>query len=87
MNESALRAGIVSGVYCYLAPKIFGGADAKTPVEGWASRWQRTPGSADRPASVSSEKIFCLRTRCSGKTKKSNDEIRRKRRTPCLQGL
>lgn len=34
LNESALRAGIVSKVYCYLAPKIFGGADAKTPVEG-----------------------------------------------------
>lgn len=34
LNESALREGIVSKVYCYLAPKIFGGADAKTPVEG-----------------------------------------------------
>ena len=34
LNESALRAGIVSKVYCYLAPKIFGGAEAKTPVEG-----------------------------------------------------
>lgn len=45
LNESALRAGIVSGVYCYLAPKIFGGADAKTPVEGLgvplaADAWQ-----------------------------------------------
>ncbi|MCD8020073.1 MAG: bifunctional diaminohydroxyphosphoribosylaminopyrimidine deaminase/5-amino-6-(5-phosphoribosylamino)uracil reductase RibD [Clostridiales bacterium] len=34
LNESALRAGIVSKVYCYIAPKIFGGAGAKTPVEG-----------------------------------------------------
>ena len=34
LNESALRAGIVSKVYCYLAPKIFGGVEAKTPVEG-----------------------------------------------------
>ncbi len=34
LNESALRAGIVSKVYCYMAPKIFGGAEAKTPVEG-----------------------------------------------------
>lgn len=34
LNESALQAGIISKVYCYLAPKIFGGAEAKTPVEG-----------------------------------------------------
>ena len=34
LNESALQEGVVSKVYCYLAPKIFGGADAKTPVEG-----------------------------------------------------
>lgn len=34
LNESALRAGIVDRIYCYLAPKIFGGADARTPVEG-----------------------------------------------------
>lgn len=34
LNESALRSGIVSKVYCYMAPKIFGGAEAKTPVEG-----------------------------------------------------
>lgn len=34
LNESALQAGIVSRVYCYLAPKIFGGAEARTPVEG-----------------------------------------------------
>ena len=34
LNESALRAGLVNKVYCYIAPKIFGGRDAKTPVEG-----------------------------------------------------
>lgn len=34
LNESALQAGIVQRVYCYIAPKIFGGAQAKTPVEG-----------------------------------------------------
>ena len=34
LNESALQAGIVDRVYCYVAPKIFGGAQAKTPVEG-----------------------------------------------------
>ena len=34
LNESALRFDIVQKVYCYMAPKIFGGAEAKTPVEG-----------------------------------------------------
>ena len=34
LNESALEAGIVGKVFCYLAPKIFGGEDARTPVEG-----------------------------------------------------
>lgn len=31
---SALRAGIVHRVQAYLAPKLFGGAQAKTPVQG-----------------------------------------------------
>lgn len=34
LNESALEEGIVQKAYCYIAPKIFGGKDAKTPVEG-----------------------------------------------------
>ena len=34
LNESALRAGIVKRAYCFIAPKIFGGREAKTPVEG-----------------------------------------------------
>ena len=34
LNESALRAGIVQGVASFIAPKLFGGASAKTPVEG-----------------------------------------------------
>lgn len=34
LNESFLRAGLVNHVYCYLAPKMFGGEDARTPVEG-----------------------------------------------------
>lgn len=34
LNEAALRAGLVQKVYAYLAPKLFGGAGAKTPVAG-----------------------------------------------------
>lgn len=34
VNEAALKAHIVHHVYAYIAPKIFGGEDAKTPMEG-----------------------------------------------------
>lgn len=34
LNWSALKSGIVNKVQCYIAPKIFGGAEAKSPVEG-----------------------------------------------------
>lgn len=34
IHEAALRAGIVNHVMAYVAPKMFGGRDAKTPVEG-----------------------------------------------------
>lgn len=34
LNWSALNAGIVNRVMAFVAPKIFGGADAKSPVEG-----------------------------------------------------
>ena len=34
LNESMLQEGLVGKVYCYVAPKIFGGEKAKTPVEG-----------------------------------------------------
>ena len=34
VNEAALKSGIVNHVYAYIAPKLLGGKDAKTPVEG-----------------------------------------------------
>ncbi len=34
LNDSALRAGIVNEVRVYVAPKLFGGETAKTPVAG-----------------------------------------------------
>ena len=34
LNFSALQSGIVNKLQVYLAPKIFGGISAKTPVEG-----------------------------------------------------
>ncbi len=34
IHYSALAAGIVRRIYCYIAPKVFGGAAAKSPVGG-----------------------------------------------------
>lgn len=34
LNWSMLKDGLVQQIYTYLAPKLFGGADAKTPIEG-----------------------------------------------------
>lgn len=34
LHEAALRAGIVNHVCAYISPKILGGKEAKTPVEG-----------------------------------------------------
>ena len=34
LHEAALQVGIVNHVCAYVAPKLFGGAGAKTPVEG-----------------------------------------------------
>ena len=34
LNWSALESGIVQKVQTYIAPKLFGGEEAKTPVEG-----------------------------------------------------
>ena len=34
MNWAALESGIVQQVQTYIAPKLFGGRNAKTPIEG-----------------------------------------------------
>lgn len=34
LNESLLRESLIDEVYAFIAPKIIGGQDAKTPVEG-----------------------------------------------------
>lgn len=43
LHEAALRAGLVNHVCAYIAPKLLGGAQAKTPVEGLGAP---TPGQA-----------------------------------------
>lgn len=45
LHEAALRAGVVNHVCAYIAPKLLGGARAKTPVEGLGAD---TPDQAAR---------------------------------------
>lgn len=41
IHGSLLQTGLVNRVYAYVAPKIVGGADAKSPVEGSGIPWMR----------------------------------------------
>lgn len=43
LNWSALESGIVNKVQAYIAPKLFGGSSAKTPIEGTGAA---SPGDA-----------------------------------------
>lgn len=43
LNYAALKENLVDYIYCYVAPKILGGKDALTPVEG---RGAENPGNA-----------------------------------------
>lgn len=45
LHEAALRLGLVNHVCAYIAPKLLGGAEAKTPVEGLGAD---TPDQAAR---------------------------------------
>lgn len=54
LNYSALEAGIVNEVHAYIAPKILGGKDALTPVEGQGAK---TPDLATEFTLKSTEQI------------------------------
>ncbi len=41
IHGSLLRTGLVNRVYAYIAPKLVGGASAKSPVEGSGIPWMR----------------------------------------------
>ena len=54
INESLLRNGLVQHVYAYIAPKIMGGRNAKTAVEGIGAE------SPDMCAKLKNRKITCF---------------------------
>lgn len=46
LNWSALEQGLIHKVQAYIAPKLFGGGAAKSPVEGLGGGDPRPPGGA-----------------------------------------
>ena len=54
LNEAFLRTGLVNRLYAYIAPKLMGGKDAKTAVEG------RGAASPDECAVLSNRRITVL---------------------------
>ncbi|MCI1964623.1 MAG: bifunctional diaminohydroxyphosphoribosylaminopyrimidine deaminase/5-amino-6-(5-phosphoribosylamino)uracil reductase RibD [Oscillospiraceae bacterium] len=71
LNWAAMQSGIVSGVQAYLAPKLFGGAGAKSPVGGIGVE---RPEDAFR---LTSPQIIRL----------GSDALLESEVLPCLQGL
>lgn len=41
LNEAFLREGLIDELYAFIAPKLVGGAEAKTPIEGTGIRLMR----------------------------------------------
>lgn len=56
LNWSALNQHIVDGIQAYIAPKIFGGTEAKTPIGGSGVS---TPGEAVQLENTRVEQIGC----------------------------
>ena len=76
LNDSALRAGIVNEVQSFIAPKIFGGASSKSPVEGLGVE---IPSDA--------VKLRCLDLQRIGEDIKIRYKVCMKEEEQCLQGL
>ena len=69
LNESALRSGIVKEVKAFVAPKIFGGAQALTPVAGLGAgtpdqAWMFTLARAEQ---VGEDVLLTYRSRTEGR--------------------
>jgi riboflavin biosynthesis protein ribD len=76
LNDSALRAGIVNEVQAFIAPKIFGGANSKSPVEGIGVEVPRD-----------AVKLRCLEVQQIGEDIKIRYKVCMKEEEQCLQGL
>ena len=61
LNFSAINSEIVDKVLCFIAPKIIGGALAKTPVEGKGTEILKNAVVLNKTRCIKLEKTFLLK--------------------------
>lgn len=74
IHGSLLRTGLVNRVYAYIAPKLIGGKEAKSPVEGSGFAKMDEARQLSDMEIISLERDFCITGRLSG----SNETIQGK---------
>lgn len=60
LNEAALEAGIIKKAYVYIAPKIIGGKEALTPVEGKGREQMSDAFQLEDTTIIKFENDFCI---------------------------
>lgn len=66
LHGSLLRTGLVNRVYAYIAPKLIGGKEAKSPVEGIGFAKMDEAGQLSDVEISLLERDFCITGRMSG---------------------
>lgn len=66
LHGSLLRTGLVNRVYAYIAPKLIGGKEAKSPVEGTGFARMDEARQLSDMEMISLEGDFCITGRLSG---------------------
>jgi len=60
LNEAALEAGIIKKAYVYIAPKIIGGKEALTPIEGKGRKQMSDAFQLEDITIIKFENDFCI---------------------------
>ncbi|WP_291566149.1 MULTISPECIES: bifunctional diaminohydroxyphosphoribosylaminopyrimidine deaminase/5-amino-6-(5-phosphoribosylamino)uracil reductase RibD [unclassified Clostridium] len=60
LNEAALEAGIIKKAYVYIAPKIIGGKEALTPIEGKGRKQMSDAFQLEDTTIAKFENDFCI---------------------------
>lgn len=67
MHGALLRSGLVNRVFCYIAPKLVGGKEAKSPVEGDGILRLRDALRLESCEIIKMGEDFCITGRCERK--------------------
>lgn len=60
LNASAIEQGIINKVYAYIAPKLIGGRDSKSPIEGQGIELMKNAINIDNPEIIRLENDICI---------------------------